>query len=239
MELYDWQKEFINYNGDVALKGGRQIGKSIAAASRIKRLLLEYPGCTILLISPSERQENFIYETFRQLFKNSDFRKRVTLHHAFHKNGSQVFKFPVGPSGVYVEGLSSVDFLFIDESIRMPEEVFDAILPMLAEPKKRGLGWITMLGNTRGKPYGMFRDAFKEGSGWETISISSEDVEHIDKDFLAKEKIRLGEMRYKMIYLGEFVEFDYKFFPKEVLDNTFTLKSWTFRENYLEQFKYV
>ena len=239
MDLYDWQKEFINWNGDVALKGGRQIGKSIAAASRIKRLLLEYPGCTILLISPSERQENFIYEKFRQLFKKTDFKKRVTLHHALHRNGSQVFKFPVGPSGIYVEGLSSVDFLVVDEAIRMPDEVWDAILPMLAEPKKRGLGWITMLGNTRGKPEGLFRDAFKENSGYKTFAKSSEDCPHIDKEFLKKEKERLGDLRYRMIYLGEFVEWDYKYFHLELLQKVFNEKSWTLAGNYNKANKYV
>lgn len=238
MEMYPWQKEFIDYNGNITLKGGRQVGKSIAAAHRIIRLAKAFPGSTTLITSPSERQENYIYEKVKNIIGTKEkFLRRPTQTIMRLANGSIIFKFPVGKAGIYIEGLSSVDFLFIDEALRMPEESYDAIIPMLAEPKKRGLGWITLLSNTRGKPEGFFYDSFKRDD-FKKFSINAEDCPHISKEFLIEEKLRLGDMRYTMIYVGDFVEFDYKFFSTELLTRIFTLKSWTMKENYSKSKKY-
>jgi len=238
IELYDWQKEIINHKGSIAVRGGRQSGKSWAGAYRIKKLIQDYPGCTILITSPSEKQELYLYEKVKSLFTERDFKKRPTLKHAKFRNGSQIFKFPVGKTGILIEGLSSVDFLFVDEAINMTERAMDAIMPMLLEPRKRGLGWINLFGNTRGRPKGFFYESFKNPD-YKSWAISSEDVPHADKDFLAKEKMRLGEMRYRMIYIGDFVEMDYKFFPDAKIDASMTLKSWKLKENYSHQRKYV
>lgn len=241
MQLYPEQQEYITHNGNTTLRGGRQVGKSIAAAERIKRLAKEFPGCTILITSPSERQENYIWEKVKATIGEREWRKRPTLHYGKLKNGSQIFKFPIGKTGILIEGLSSVDFLFIDEAINVSERAMDAILPMLAEPKKRGLGWINLLGNTRGKPEGFFYDSFNNpelAKHFKQFHWSSENAQHISKEFLEAEKKRLGEMRYKMVYLGEFVEFDYKFFAPELLDKVFCVKSWTIKDNYDENKRY-
>jgi hypothetical protein len=231
MELYDWQKEIVNHKGNIAVRGGRQCGKSWAGAYRIKKLIEEYPGCTILITSPSEKQELYLYEKVKTLFKATDFKKKPTLKHAIFKNKSQIFKFPVGKTGVMIEGLSSVDFLFIDEALHMTERSIDAIIPMTAEPRKRGLGWLNVFGTTRGRPKGFFYDCFKRDD-FKTWHIRSEDVEHTDKKFLESEKLRLGERLYNMIYGGEWIETDYKFFDSEKIKEQMNIKEWKFNSNY-------
>jgi hypothetical protein len=233
MELYGWQKEIVKAEGNVGVKGPRQSGKSEAVAKQIEERAKKYPKSISLITSPSERQENFLFEKLkRNLGEFYKYKKRPTLKMLVLANGSIIYKFPTGPTGVYVEGLSSVDFLYIDESKAMAERGFDALLPMLAEPRSRGLGWVTMLSSTHGHVNQTFKNIFKEGSGWKLFNITSKDCPHLTPEFLQGEKERLGELRYRAIWEGEFIDFEQKYFSKELLDKLFVLKSWTLRENW-------
>jgi len=149
---YPWQLEVIEAVGDVTLRGGRQDGKSWAVAKRIDRLAKKYPGSTHLIIAASERQENFLLDKVVDIIgkDKSNYVGRRTLTHMELKNGSHIYKYPVGVTGIYIEGMSSVDFIYADEAIHIGQKVWDSIIPMLLEPKSRGLGWICMLGATKG-----------------------------------------------------------------------------------------
>jgi hypothetical protein len=237
-ELYDWQNKIVETKGNLTIRGGRQTGKSIAVAHRIIKWAMATPNGVTLITSPSERQENYLYQKVKEILGDRfRFKRRVTQKLMILPNGHKVWKFPIGRTGVFVEGLSSVDFLYVDEAMTMAERPWDAILPMLAEPSKRGLGWITLLSNTRGRPWGFFFDSFKRDD-FTKISISTEDVPHVSKEFLAKERERLGESYYKAIYQGEFVETDYKFFKTEHIVRAMRLKEWKFASSYRPHGKY-
>src|SRR3990167_4166238 len=239
MELYNWQKEVIETEGNLTIRCGRQVGKSEAVAERIVYLAKKYPMCKILITSPSERQEDYIYEKVKRILGDRHrYKKKPTLKLLWLNNGTKIHKIPIGRTGSYVEGLSSVDFLFVDEAMFMGRIAWDALLPMLAEPRSRGLGWVTLLSNTRGRPEGVFFESFKENSPYKKMHISAEDCPHITKEFLAEEKERLGESKYKAIYQGEFVESDYKYFPLELLNKATNIKSWTINQNLNSQYKY-
>src|SRR3990167_7423974 len=216
LKLYDWQEEIENYRGNLTIRGGRQSGKSLSVARRIYNFAMKYPNGRSLIIAASERQENFIYERVRELI-GKNYRGRSTLTLTTLKNGHQIIKFPVGITGKYLEGLSSIDFLYCDEAIHIWEKVWDSILPMIAEPRKRGLGWITMLSSTRGKPKGYFFKSFSD-SNFKQIQVKADDCEHISKEFLESEKLRLGERMYNVIYNGEFDEEANHYFPTEIIE---------------------
>ncbi len=202
--LYPWQKTIQTYEGNITIRGGRQDGKSVAVAKRIFYMATKFPGSTSLVIAATERQENFIYKKVQDLI-GKNYVGRKTLSRTEMKNGSEIIKFPVGVSGKFLEGLSSVDFLYADEAIHIGLEVWDSIIPMLAEPRKRGLGWITLLSATRGRPKGYFFESFSRKE-FKKIHIKSEDCPHISKEFLAEELERLGQRFYDVIYNGEFDE---------------------------------
>ena len=180
MKFYDWQKELIEHEGDLTIRGGRQTGKSWAVAERIKYLTEKYPKSRHLIIAASERQENYLMEKLVELIgkSKSNYEGRRKLSYFKRKNGSEVYKYPVVVTGIYLEGLSSIDFLYADEAIHIYPRVWDSIIPMLAEPKKRGLGWITLLSATKGKPRGLFFDSFKMKQ-FKQIVIKASDVPHI------------------------------------------------------------
>lgn len=219
MKFYEWQENIINCEGDCTIRGGRQSGKSWAVAEQIRRRAIKYPKSRHLILAATERQENYLFDKFKELYgkEKSKYIGRVTLGYAKLKNGTEIFKYPVGQTGIYIEGLSSIDFIYIDEAIHVGHKVFDSILPMLVEPKKRGLGWLTLLSATRGRPKGYFFDSFKS-KYFIKFQVKTEDCEHVDKEFLKKERQRLGERLYKVIYEGEFDENAHKYFPKELIE---------------------
>lgn len=227
-DFYDWQKEIVNHKGNVAIKGGRQDGKTVATAKRIHKLAEEFPKSRHLIIAASERQENYLYEQVCDLI-GRDYVGRKTLKRIEMKNGTIIFKFPVGTTGMFLEGLASIDFLHADEAIHINWRVWDSILPMLAEPRKRGLGWITLLSATRGKPKGYFFDSFSR-KDFLQISVKSEDCPHISKEFLKEELERLGPIMYGVIYNGDFSEEGYKYFSSVVIKKNITFKFWSPKE---------
>lgn len=230
-QLYDWQQQIINHEGNVTVRGGRQTGKSWAVAKRIVHLAYKYPKCRILVIAASERQENYLHEKVRAIIESGGksrrdcYRARATLTKLPLKNGTDIYKFPVGMTGIYLEGLSSVDFLFADEAIHIGEKVWDSVMPMMLEPKKRGLGWITLISSTQGKAKGFFKKSF-ERKDFLKIQIKAADCPHVSLEFLAEEKQRLGERRFKVIYEGEFDEEAHKYFPSELIDKAVTIGHW-------------
>lgn len=231
MDFYDWQKQIINYEGNVTVRGGRQTGKSWAVAERIKYLSEKFPESRHLIISASGRQSNYLYEKLKDLIgkSKSNYEGRVTLDHMKRKNGSEIFRYDVGMTGIYIEGLSSIDFIYADEAIHIGKKVWDSIMPMLLEPSKRGLGWITLLSATKGKPKGFFFESFQRDD-FLKIQIKSCDVPHADLNFLETERKRLGETMYKVIYEGEFDENATKYFAKEIVERCIKIGFWNLKD---------
>jgi hypothetical protein len=239
MEFYPWQKEIIKSRGNVTIKGGRQTGKSWAAAERIKNLMEEFTGSRHLLIAAAGRQSNYLYEKVKDLVgkSKSNYDGRVTLDRMKLKNGSVLYRYEVGQTGIYIEGLSSIDFIHIDEAIHVGHKVYDSIIPMLLEPSKRGLGWMTLLSSTRGRPKGFFFESFKRDD-FKKFTIKSADVPHADLNFLEQEKKRLGERMFKVIYEGEFDENASKYFPKEIIERQIKIGFWSILRDYKKELNY-
>ena len=226
MELYKWQEEIRDYKGNTTIRGGRQSGKSWAVAEQIIKRAKENHHSISLIIAPAERQENYLLDKAKAILgAKHKYKSRVTLTKLHLENGSIIYKFPVGNTGIYIEGLSSVDFLYCDEAINIKEKVYDSILPMLVEPKKRGFGWITLLSATKGKTKGFFFESFQMKQ-FKQFHIKTEDCPHADKEYLEQEKIRLGTRKYKVIYEGEFDENASKYFDEEIVKRAVKIKSW-------------
>ena len=220
------------------MKGGRQNGKSMTCAKRIIHLAKKYPGETHLIIAASERQENYLLDKVKmELGKDYCYRARATKNKLPLENGTDIYKFPVGKTGVYVEGLSSVSFLWIDEAIHMSERVYDSIIPMLAEPRKRGFGWINLLSATRGKARGFFYDSFNSKKFYK-VSQKAEDQPHISKEFLKEELKRLGKTVYGIIYNGDFNENGDCYFPPDLIDEAIKFKFWSLKRDYRKNGNY-
>ena len=69
LKLDVWQKRVLNYKGSVALRCGRQTGKSTAVALKARKLAYDHPGTTILILAPALRQSTLLYEKVRAMLE--------------------------------------------------------------------------------------------------------------------------------------------------------------------------
>lgn len=225
MKLYKWQEEIVNHEGDIAIVGGRQVGKSFGVGYRISHLAMKYPKTISLIIAASERQESFLFEKVREELAGKRKLKRVrqTLNRLTLKNGSKIIKFPVGKTGYYAKG-ATIDFLHVDEAGYVHETVWDSIIPMIAVAKSKGMGWITMLSTAFGKR-GYFYQCFNNPK-WKNISIEATDCPHLTKEFLDDELKRMGQRRFDQEYMAKFLDSAGQYFPTDLIVRCMNFKFW-------------
>src|SRR5262249_42880599 len=129
-----WQEQLLRSRSkQVIINAGRQIGKSTVVAAAALHCCLYQPGALVLVIAPSQRQS-------RELFiKIHDFLGRLEPAEKLEEetklsfvmaNGSRAVVLP--GDGRTIRGYSSPALILMDEAAFIPDEVFDATLPMLA-----------------------------------------------------------------------------------------------------------
>lgn len=216
MRLDDWQSEVLACEGNLALRAGRQVGKSTVISIKAAEFAVNNRNKTVMIISSVERQAgllfektlNYIYENHKSLIKKG--KERPTKHKIVLNNGSVIHSLPCGLSGYGIRGFT-IDLLIADEAAFIPEEVWAAVTPMLAVTK----GNIILLSTPFGKG-GFFYRCFSD-TNFKSFHISSEDCPRKNESFLAQEKKRMSKLQYAQEYLGEFVDELRRFFPDDLI----------------------
>lgn len=225
-----WQKDVLEYRGNITIRSGRQVGKSEVISEKAARFALENEGTVTMIIAASQRQSALLFEKTRsQLKKKGEkFKEPPTLTKLILENGSKVYCLPAGRTGYFIRGFT-IDLLIADEAAYIPEEVWKAVIPMIAVSRQtRGFGWIITISTPFGKG-GYFYHTFGDPD-FRAFHISSESCKRIPKDFLAKERQRLTKQEYAQEYLGEFVDEWNQLFPTDLLKRCMTFIEWS-REN--------
>lgn len=221
--LDTWQKQVIETKGNICLRSGRQVGKSEVVSIKASRFALENPNKKIMVIASTERQAqllfdrilNKIYETAKASIKTG--KDKPTKHIIQLKNGSIIYCYPTGRTGYGIRGYT-IHLLIVDEASFVPDEVFQAVTPMLSVTK----GNIILLSTPFGRE-GYFANCFKSPN-FTQFHISSEDCPRISKSFLAQEKSRMTRVQYAQEYLGEFVDELMQLFPDNLIRKCQILK---------------
>lgn len=64
----DWQKKVIEHKGNIVLRTGRQVGKSMTVGKKCAKEAIRHKGITILMIAAAQRQSSEIFQkTLRNL----------------------------------------------------------------------------------------------------------------------------------------------------------------------------
>lgn len=182
-----------------------------------------------------------IFEQDYGIFNEVPTKSMVVLKKDFAKRrgkkniGSICYSLPAGKSGVYLRTYA-LTFLDIDEAAFVPDTVYNALRPMLAVAKKKGLGWETFLSTPFGKG-GFFYDSFTDDE-YIQFHVNSEDCERIPKEFLLKEKKRLSRIEYAQEYLGEFIDEFQQYFPTALIKTCMTFMRWNFKKDYKKELSY-
>ena len=223
MILDTWQQEVLDTKGNICLRSGRQVGKSTIIGLKAAEYALSNEKKLVMVISKTERQAGLLFAkilgNINELakFQIKRGKDRPTKHKISLKNGSIIFCLPVGDTGFGIMGYT-IDLLIADEAAFIPEEVWNSIVPALAIT--RGDIWLLST------PYlkeGYYYECFNDPS-FTCFHQSSEDCPRKDEKFLERQKKTLTQAQYAQMYLGQFVDELFQFFPDELINNTCTLK---------------
>ena len=242
MKLDNWQKEVLEHKGSITIRAGRQVGKSTVIGIKAAQFARDRPGTVILVISASKKQAEWLFDKILgEMLEMADnkeirFEREPTRTKIILKNKSEIHCLPAGRTGIFIRGLA-IDLLIADEAAYIPENVWRAVLPMVAVSRKqRGLGWIILLSTPFGKG-GYFFDTFHD-TDFRQFHLSSEQFPRIPKDFLMKEQKRMSKAEYAQEYLGEFIDEYNQFFPTQVIKDCMTFIEWNTEEEYKPQCGY-
>lgn len=224
IKLDKWQKDYINAKGNTAVRAGRQSGKSFSQSVRTALFAILYKGKqkkvvedmdTILITAGFERQAYELYMKIRRIIEflaRNMIKGRPTMEKLELTNNLRILALPGGRDGAGLRNYAVVR-LVVDEAHYVPDEVYNAIEPMLATTG----GDMDLLSTPKGN-VGKFFDVFQEGSGFTTFHVTSEDCPRIPKEFLAQKKITLTKLQYGQEYLANFQDALQQFFPAKLID---------------------
>ena len=221
--LDPWQKEVIEADGNVAVRSGRQCGKSTAIAIKAGEYAIKNKRSQILVISAVERQAFLLFEKIlsyidmrypRYVKKGAN---RPTKSIIRLRNGSVIRCLPTGLSGRGIRGFT-INLLIADEAAFIPEEVWSAVTPMIAITR----GKIILLSTPFGRA-GYFYKCFDDDT-FTKFHVSSEDNPRRDEEFLKQEQKRMTKLQWAQEYLGEFVDDLRQLFPDNLIKEVMCLR---------------
>mgnify|MGYP000676644908 CR=1 FL=1 len=202
------------------LNCSRQIGKSTVAALKAVHMAHFHPGVTVVVTSPTKRQSRELIRkarTFALLCGSSRKGGRESVE---FKNGSRIIV--VAADEDTVRGYSAVALLIVDEAARVHDEVYFALLPMLAVSE----GAVWLLSTPKGKR-GFFYaewstpDVDSNTERWAKLKTIAEECPRIHPEFLKQQRRRIGERRFMQDYECYFLETAQGMFHPETVRNAF------------------
>ena len=226
-----WQREVLDYSGNITIRAGRQVGKSEVISEKAVRFALSNVGVVVMIIAASQRQSSLLFEkVVAKLSLEKDvLKEKPTMTKAFLRNGSRIYCMPTGRTGHFIRGFT-IDLLVVDEAAFIPEQVWLAVTPMIAVSQKlRGLGFVVLLSTPFGKG-GYYFNSFSD-KDFRSWHVSSEDCRRIPSDFLRKERERMSKAEYRQEYLGEFTDEFNQFFPTSLIKGCMTFIDWSRKDD--------
>ncbi len=223
IQLDPWQREVVagNSKRDI-LNCSRQAGKSTVASIIALHEAIYRPKSLTILVSPSQRQSS---ELFRKV---TDLRQRLPDSLVLTEDnklsmaiagGGRVVSLP--SSEATIRGYSGATLIIEDEASRVPDELYQAVRPMLATSNGRMILMSTPFGKR-----GHYFETWSDAPGWRRVQVTAAEVPRISAGFLEEEKATHTESWYLQEYFGVFVDAERAAFGYDIvmaaLDDTIT-----------------
>lgn len=205
IEPFDWQRRVLRSPAQQQiLCCSRQAGKSTVSATVALHQAVYHPGSLILLLAPVGRQAKELLLKVRGVYADTsdldaEVDSQVTLELT---NGSRIVVIPAKEANI--RGFSAVSLLVVDEAAFVPDDVYQAVRPMLAVSQGR----IVLLSTPNGKR-GFFHVEWTEGgAAWHRTRITAHDCPHIDPAWLAAERLKIPSSIFEQEYECVFGELE-------------------------------
>jgi hypothetical protein len=199
----------------------RQSGKTLTTVLLALWVALYEAPALVLILSPSLRQSGEVFRVCMSLYgklKGAPELAQESVLRCQFVNGSRVISLPGAERTV--RGYSKADLVIVDEAARVPDELLQAVRPMMAVSK--GGGRLIMLSTPAGRR-GVFFEAWTGGDEvWDRTEVSASACPRITKEFLAEELKQLGAQRFSEEYQLAFLDPDASVFPSDIIAAAFT-----------------
>lgn len=200
----------------IAVRAGRQVGKTTVLAMRTLYDALENKDWEIILVAPVFRQSTYLFQKIKEvLAKHPEIsRTKESAKDVFFSNGSKIYCLPAGSgldAGDRIRGFSPQEIV-VDEADMIPENTW-----VVLEPSLIRTGGKLILSSTPKRNIGRFYEAFKDPS-FSTYHIPATECPDIKPEYIERQKELLSAEDFKREILGEFVEEEDNFFPKKLID---------------------
>lgn len=131
--LFEWQKDVLrDESRRIVINGARQIGKSTIMSAFVCHHAKYFPGSLCVILAPSKDQAAIDMRKIIE-FIGMDRTYPETKHETTEEielvNGSWIKVVAATDKGA--RGYSNPDIILLDECSRIPDEVFDAVKPMI------------------------------------------------------------------------------------------------------------
>lgn len=257
INLDPWQKEFIKAEGNKILCTGRQVGKSEVCSIDAIEWIMKNPGSKpVVMIAPTERQAyglfsktlNYLTENYgKSIMKGKNRPTQTRIKLKIGKTINEIYCLPVGATGLGIRFLT-IGRLYVDEASRLPEMVWEAVLPSLVTTGGDLIVLSTPFG-AQGTFYDIWRNKNASYDDFSRFSVTTETVmqerevckswTEYQKEkailYLDSAKKRFSKRQYAQEYVGEFIEDLHRWFNDDLIFQTCTLKrpeQWSKRTKY-------
>ena len=211
-KLDEWQEKVLDSKSDrIILNCSRQSGKSTITAIMAVHHAIFNSNSMVIVVSRIEAQSLEMFKRMSNYYKEVSYAPRATedtSHSLKLANGSRIIALS-GQQPDSLRGYAGVSLLIIDEASRVLEETYDVVRPTLAVSSGR----VILLSTPHGKK-GFFFDAWMAATdtfrdnleGWESASVTAEEVVRIKPSFLEQEKKKFPEWFFRQEYFCEFMD---------------------------------
>jgi hypothetical protein len=203
-DLDPWQRGvLLSTSRQIILLVTRQGGKSTVSSIRALHKALYTPGSLVLLLAPAYRQSKELFRKIKDAYNALLSPVGVAVESSLElelKNGSRIVALP-GKEAT-IRGFSGVALLIVDEASRVPDELYQAVRPMLAVSG----GEILLLSTPFGKRGFFFHEWTEGGADWHRAKVIAYECPRMSREWLDEERRRIGDWWFSQEYLCEFVE---------------------------------
>jgi hypothetical protein len=202
----------------VLLCCSRQWGKSTVAAIAAVHRAHFWPNSEIVAIGPSGRQSAELVRKARRFASKlgmalrGDGQNRISL---LFPNGSRIVGLPANEATV--RGFSAVSLMVVDEAARVPDDLYEAVKPMLATTD----GALWLMSTPYGRRGFFYREWMHGGDDWLRVEAPATECSRIPARFLEEEREKKGERLFGQEYLCQFLQSEDCLFRQEDLDACF------------------
>ena len=199
-----WQRDVLLSDAhQIILLVTRQGGKSTVSSIRALHRALYTPASLVLLLAPSYRQSKELFRKVKDALAALPFSAPLASESALElefTSGSRIVALPGKEQTI--RGFSGVSLLIVDEASRVPDELYQAVRPMLAVSG----GDILLLSTPFGKRGFFFEEWEQSGAAWHRTKITATECPRITPEFLEQERRQIPDFIFRQEYLCEFVE---------------------------------